>query len=69
MWQWMEKHWVERMLEWDSVALVVNVQSARMAGEKVVVEIWKMVVYHKCMFPLSQYSVLTSISRSQIGNG
>ena len=27
------------------------------------------VVYRKCLFPLSQYSVLTSISRSQIGNG
>ena len=33
---WMEKKWEERMSEWDLVALVVNVQSARMAGEKVV---------------------------------
>jgi len=59
---WMEKKWEERMSEWDLVALVVNVQLARMAGEKAV-------VYCKCQFSLSQYSALTSISRSQIGNG
>src|SRR5882724_11619496 len=41
MWWWMEMQWEEQMLERDSIASVVNVQSARMAGEKVVVEIGK----------------------------
>ena len=38
-WWWMERRWEERMSERDSVASVVNTQSARMAGEKVVMEI------------------------------
>jgi len=38
---WMEMRWEERKLEWDSVVAVVNMQLARMAGEKVAVEIWK----------------------------
>jgi len=41
MQQWMEMRWEERMSEWDLVVVVVNTQLARMAGEKVVVEIWK----------------------------
>jgi len=41
MLQWMEMRWEEQMSEQESVAVVVNMQSARMAGEKVVVEIWK----------------------------
>jgi len=39
--RWMEMRWEEQMFERDAVASVVNVQSARMAGEKVVVDIWK----------------------------
>jgi len=39
--RWMEMQWEEQMSERDVVVLVVNVQSARMAGEKVVVEIGK----------------------------
>jgi len=39
--QWMEMRWEERMLERDSVGMVVNRQSARMAGERAVVEIEK----------------------------
>jgi len=38
---WMEMRWEERMLEWDLVAMLVNTQSAIMAGEKAVVEMWK----------------------------
>jgi len=36
-----EMQWEERLLERNAVVSVVNVQSARMAGEKVVVEIRK----------------------------
>jgi len=67
--QWMETKWEERMLEQDSVALVVNVQSARMAGEKAVVEIRKWWYIVSVGFLLSQYLELTLFSRSQIGNG
>jgi len=41
MQQWMEKMWEERMSERESIAVVVNMQSARMAAEKAVVEIGK----------------------------
>ena len=41
MQQWMEMKWEERMSERDLVASLVNVKSARMAGETVVVEIGK----------------------------
>ena len=38
---WMEVRWEEQMLERDLVAATVNMQSARMVGEKVAVEIRK----------------------------
>jgi len=41
MQQWMEMRWEERMSERDLVVMLVNRQSARIAGEKVVVEIGK----------------------------
>jgi len=40
-WWWMEMRWEERMLESNLAALLVNRQSARMAGERAVVEIEK----------------------------
>jgi len=41
MLQWMEVRWEEQMSEWDSVVVAVNMQLARMVGEKVAAEIGK----------------------------
>jgi len=41
MWPWMEMQWEEQMQEWDLVAVAVNTQAVKLAGEKAAMEIRK----------------------------
>ena len=52
------------MWEWDSVAVVVNTQAARMAGEKAVVEIGKWWYVVSVNFLLLRYSEFDLFYRS-----
>src|SRR5882724_6884278 len=69
--QLMEMRWEERMSERDSVAMLVNRQSARMAGEKAVVEIGKRwyIVSVGFFLYLDVWILTSSFSRSQIRSG
>ena len=59
MLQWMRVRWEEWMLEWDLVVAAVNMQSARMAGEKAAVEIRKWWYSVSVSFPFPQNLELT----------